>query len=146
MNDKNIKRFMAFNVWLLKISKGRLGSKLGRQRILLLETSGRKTGKPRTIPIAYFEQAGEYIIVASNWSRDQQANWYLNLKHDPHAKLGIRGRTFSVLAREARGEEYESLWEFVCERHPPYETYQGKTSRRIPIMVFTPDPEAAPSR
>lgn len=127
---------MAFNVWLLKISKGRLGNKLGKQTILLLETTGRKSGKEHTIPIAYFEYGQQFIIVASNWGREQNANWYLNLKSNPQAKLGIRGVSSSVLAHEAEGEEYQKLWQFVTTRHPPYLSYQKMTSRKIPIMVF----------
>ena len=93
---------------------------------------------PRTVPIAYFEKDGRYIIVASNWSREQQANWYLNLKHDPGARLGIRGQWIDVLAHEAEDDERRALWQYVTERYPPYLDYQGRTSRRIPVMVFTP--------
>lgn len=137
MKEKLIKWFMAFNVWLLKISKGRVGNKLGKQTILLLETTGRKSGKEHSIPIAYFEYDQQFIIVASNWGREQHANWYLNLKSNPQAKLGIRGVLNSVLAHEAEGEEYQKLWQFVTNRHPPYLSYQKMTSRKIPIMLFT---------
>lgn len=138
MKEKLIKWFMAFNVWLLKISNGRFGNKLGKQTILLLETTGRKSGIKHTIPIAYFEYGQQFIIVASNWGRDQQANWYLNLKQNPEAGLGIRGQKLDVVAHEAEGEELEVLWKFVTERHPPYIAYQKKTARKIPVMVFTP--------
>ncbi len=66
MKDFFIKLFMDFNAYLLRISRGRIGSKLGTQTILLLETIGRKTGQPREIPIAYFLHEGQYLIVASN--------------------------------------------------------------------------------
>lgn len=137
MKERFIKWFMAFNVWLLRVSKGRLGNKLGKQTILLLETTGRKSGIAHTIPIAYFEHKNQYIIVASNWGREQQANWYLNLKHSPRAKLGIRGVELTANAHEAEDGEYRELWQFVTERHPPYLSYQKMTSRKIPIMVFT---------
>lgn len=136
MKDIFIKWFMSFNALLLRISRGRIGSKLGRQRILLLHTVGRKSGVERTIPIAYFETEGRYLIVASNWGKDRNADWYLNLKANPNARLGIDGRLVSVTAREAQGEEYDRLWKFATERHPPYLDYQKMTSRRIPIMIF----------
>ena len=136
MKQKSIKWFMAISVWLLKISNGRLGSKLGSQSILLLETTGRKSGRQHTLPIAYFERDQRVIIVASNWGRDPHAHWYLNLKSNPRAKLGIRGAWLDAVAHEAEGEEYERLWRWVTNLHPPYLSYQSKTSRKIPIMVF----------
>ena len=66
MKDTFIKWFMAFNAFLIRVSNGWIGSKLGRQTILLLETIRRKSGQPRVIPIAYFYYEGKYLIVASN--------------------------------------------------------------------------------
>jgi deazaflavin-dependent oxidoreductase (nitroreductase family) len=136
MKNIFIKWFMAFNKFLLTISKGRLGSKLGKQDILILHTIGRKSGVDRGIPIAYFVQDNRYLIVASNWGQENQASWYLNLQSDPHARLDVKGKTVVVTAREAQGDEYEGLWKFVTTRHPPYLDYQKQTSRRIPIMIF----------
>ena len=136
MKDILIKWFMFINSLLLRLSRGRFGSKLGTQTILILHTLGRKSGQDRTIPIAYFDYEGKYLIVASNWGKDKQADWYLNLKKDPHAKLEINGKIVSVVAREAQGEEYHRLWKFATERNPPYLEYQKMTTRHIPIMVF----------
>ena len=136
MKDIFIKWFMAFNALLLRLSRGRVGSKLGKQTILVLHTIGRKSGQDRAIPIAYFDYEDRYLIVASNWGKDRQADWYLNLKKDPRARLEVRGKIISVATHEARGEEYDRLWKFVTGRHPPYIEYQKMTTRRIPIMVF----------
>ena len=138
MKDILIKWFMAINTLLLRLSRGRIGSKLGTQTILILHTIGRKSGQDRAIPIAYFVYEGHYLIVASNWGQDKQANWYLNLKKEPHARLEINGKFISVAAREVQGEEYNHLWKFVTERHPPYLEYQKMTTRHIPIMIFEP--------
>ncbi len=138
MQKRLIKGFMSFNSLLLRISHGRIGSKLGTQTILILHTTGRKSGQDRAIPIAYFDYEDKYLIVASNWGQDKQADWYLNLKQDPHARLEIKGRIVSAVAREAQGEEYQRLWKFATERNPPYLEYQKKTTRHIPIMVFEP--------
>lgn len=141
MKDTFIKWFMAINILLLRLSHGRIGNKLGSQTILILHTRGRKSGRDHAIPIAYFEYENLYLIVASNWGKDRQANWYLNLKKDPQAKLEVNGKTVSAVARETQGEEYAHLWKFAVEHHPPYADYQKNTSRRIPIMVFEPSPE-----
>ena len=136
MKDILIKWFMSINSLHLRISHGQLGSKLGTQTILLLHSIGRTSGQERTIPIAYFEYEGKHLIVASNWGRDKNADWYLNLEKNPHAKLEINGKLVSAAARAAQGEEYDRLWKFVTERHPPYLEYRKQTTRHIPIMLF----------
>ena len=138
MKNTFIKWFMAFNAFLIKITNGRLGSKLGTQTILLLETIGRKSGQPRVIPIAYFHHEGKYLIVASNWGKDKHADWYLNLLKDPRATLQVNGKTIHTEAHAAQGDEYNRLWKFAIARHPPYLRYQEMTSRHIPIVVFQP--------
>ena len=138
MKDILIKWFMRANAYLLRITNGRIGSKLGTQTILLLETTGRKTGQPRVIPIAYFSHEGQYLIVESNWGKDSHADWYLNLQKNARAILPVRGRRIPVEAHDAQGEEYERLWKFATERHSPYLDYQKMTKRHIPIVVFQP--------
>jgi deazaflavin-dependent oxidoreductase (nitroreductase family) len=138
MNDIFIKWFMSINAFFLRLSRGQIGSKLGRQTILLLHTTGRKSGQERVIPIAYFDYGGKYLIVASNWGKDKSADWYLNLKKQPHAVLEIGGKRIEVQGREVMGEEYHRLWKFAAGHHPPYLKYQKMTSRHIPIMVFEP--------
>ena len=138
MNDIFIKWFMSFNSFLLRLSRGRIGSKLGTQTILLLHTIGRKSGQERVIPIAYFDYEGKYLIVASNWGKNQNADWYLNLKKQPRAALEVKGKRIEVQSHEAIGEEYDRLWKFATEKHPPYLDYQKMTRRHIPIMVFEP--------
>lgn len=138
MKDFFIKLFMDVNAFLIRTTNGRIGSKLGKQTILLLETIGRKSGQPRVIPIAYFFHEGKYLIVESNWGKDKHAIWYLNLKKTPRATLTVNGKKIPAEAYEAQGEEYARLWKFATERHPPYLRYQEMTSRQIPIVVFQP--------
>ena len=136
MKDLLIKWFMAINTLVLRISRGKIGNKLGKQTILILHTIGRKTGQDHAIPIAYFNYKDRYLIVASNWGKEKQADWYLNLKHNPHARLEIDGQTLQVVAHEAQGEEYDRLWSFATRQYAQYLNYQQMTRRRIPVMVF----------
>jgi len=136
MKNTLIKLFMNINAFLIRLTNRRIGSKLGTQTILLLETIGRKTGQPRVIPIAYFFHEGKYLIIESNWGKDKDADWYLNLHKNPHAKLTVNGKIIHAEAHAAQGDEYARLWKFATERHPPYLNYQKMTSRHIPIVVF----------
>ena len=136
MKNMLIKWFMDLNAFFIRITNGRIGSRLGTQTILLLETIGRKTGQSRVVPIAYFFHEGQYLIVASNWGKDKDADWYLNLLKNPHAILQVNGKTIRTQAHVAQGDEYARLWKFATEKHPPYLQYQQMTSRHIPIVVF----------
>ena len=138
MKNTFIKLFMDINACLLYFTDGRIGGKLGSQTILLLETTGRKTGQPRVTPVAYFFHEGKYLIVESNWGKDEDADWYLNLLKTPRAKLTVNGKRIPVEAHAAQGDEYARLWKFATERHPPYLNYQKMTTRHIPIVVFQP--------
>ncbi len=136
MKDILTKWFTRFNEFLIRISKGRIGSQLGSQSILILHTTGRKSGQPRSTPVAYFEHDGRYLLVGSNWGKPRDADWVQNLRQQPRARIDVKGQSLSVNAREAQGEEYARLWQFATERHRPYLQYQQMTSRHIPIMVL----------
>jgi deazaflavin-dependent oxidoreductase (nitroreductase family) len=139
MKNIFIKWFMTINAFLIKISKGRIGSQLGTQTILILNTVGRKSGQPRSIPIAYFFHEGKYLIVESNWGKDNHADWYSNLQKQPQASIEVKGGgTIQVKASFAEGDEYIRLWEYVTKKHPPYLDYQKMTKRKISMAVFEP--------
>jgi deazaflavin-dependent oxidoreductase (nitroreductase family) len=138
MKNLLIKWFTAFNALLIRVSGGMLGSKLGTQDILLLHHFGRKSGKEYITPIAYFFLDGFYFVIGSNWGRDTNAAWYHNLRASPRALIEVKGKKISVDAREAHDDEYNRLWKFALERHPPYLDYQKMTKRHIPIMIMIP--------
>ena len=137
MKNIFIKWFMTINAFLIKISNGKIGGKLGTQTILILHTTGRKSGQPRSIPIAYFFHEGKYLIVESNWGKNIHADWYFNLQKQPQASIEVNGRMMiKVNANFAEGKEYARLWEYVTKKHAPYLEYQKMTERKIPIVVF----------
>ena len=127
---------MTINAFLIRISRGRIGTQLGTQTILILNTIGRKSGQLRSIPIAYFFHEGKYLIVESNWGKDNHADWYFNLQKQPQASIEVKGQTIKLNASFAEGEEYARLWDYVTEKHPPYLDYQKMTKRKIPIVIF----------
>lgn len=133
-----LKVFMSINVFFIRISRGRLGGTLGSQRVLLLHSRGRKSGQEHVIPIAYFFTDGFYFLVGSNWGKESNAAWYYNLKAQPRTTIEVKGRTIPVEASEAEGANYEGLWAYAVERHPPYRHYREMTARHIPIVILKP--------
>ena len=138
MNELFLKLFMATNVFFIRISRGRIGSQLGTQTILLLHTVGRKSGKRFVTPIAYFHTDGFYFVVGSNWGKDTNAAWFYNLKTQPRTTIEVKGKAISVDAEQVEGTEYERLWRYATEHHPPYQHYKEMTKRHIPIIILRP--------
>jgi deazaflavin-dependent oxidoreductase (nitroreductase family) len=138
MNKFFLRLFMGTNVFLIRISRGRIGSRLGTQMIMLLHSVGRKSGKHFITPIAYFFTNGFYFLVGSNWGKDQNASWFYNLMARPETMIDVGGKKIPVVALQAEGEEYDRLWKYATEHHPPYLHYKEMTKRRIPIIKLMP--------
>ena len=139
MNKGLLKIFMGTNAFLIRASKGKIGSRLGKQTILLMHTVGRKTGKQHTTPIAFFPTGKGYYVIGSNWGMDKNAAWYYNLMDQPNIRVEVGGKSLSVKAREVTGKEYDRLWENAVHHHPDYLHYKEMTARHIPIVVFEPE-------
>jgi deazaflavin-dependent oxidoreductase (nitroreductase family) len=104
--------------------------------ILLLTTTGRKSGEPRTMPLIFTYDGDDLVIVASKGGVDEHPAWYVNLQADPEAEVQVKGDVFKVRARDAEGEERERLWRQMAEVWPDYDAYQERTDRRIPVVVL----------
>jgi len=131
-----IKAFMALNTFVIRSSRGRLGSRLLSQIILLLHTVGRWSGRHFITPISYFSLDGYYFLVGSNWDREHNASWYYNLLVQPQTTTEIRGRKILVDAYPAQGQQYDQLWDLAVQRYPGYQHYKETTKRHIPIVVL----------
>jgi deazaflavin-dependent oxidoreductase (nitroreductase family) len=106
--------------------------------VLLLTTTGRRSGKPRTRALTYLPQGDGAVVIASFLGEPRHPDWWLNLRADPRATVQ-RGGTVTVMrAREAEGEERTRLWRELLERAPDYAEYQTRTTRRIPVVVLEP--------
>ena len=104
--------------------------------ILLLTTTGRKTGNESTTPLIYDLDGDNPVIVASKGGAPEHPGWFLNIEKTPEVGVQILGETFRARARVAEGEERERLWALLNEMWPHYEEYQAKTDRAIPVVVL----------
>ena len=136
--NKWYKFFTALNVFIFKISGGRIGNKLGKQSVLLLHTIGRKTGKTYTTTLSYYRDGENYLVVGSNWGKETHPGWFHNLQHEPNTTIQVGNETIKVQAHQAQEDEYRRLWQFVTGVNHQYIEYQNRIQRRIPIVILTP--------
>ena len=105
---------------------------------LLLTTTGRRSGQPRTNALIFGQDGDDFLVVASMGGAPNHPNWYVNLKARPEAKVQVRDRQLEVVARTATDEEKPRLWKIVTDVWPNYDVYQSRTDRVIPVVVLTP--------
>jgi len=106
---------------------------------LLLTTTGRKSGKPRALPLIYGEADGSYVIIASKGGMPSHPIWFLNLEANPECQLMVGPKPVRARARVAEGKERERLWKQMAEIYPPYDEYQERAGERtIPVVVLDP--------
>lgn len=131
---------------IFRATGGRMGGTIpGSGPVLLLTTTGRKTGKERTVPLLYLPDGEDLVIVASNGGTATHPTWWLNLRANPVATVEVRDKLLRVRAREADAGEKERLWPLLVEMYGGYEGYQEKTDREIPVVILHPDDNERPS-
>lgn len=133
------KVFSALHVFLYRLTGGRIGGRMGNNRILLLQTVGRKSRKARVNPLVYFQDGDDYIITASNNGEDRHPGWYFNLKHRPETTVQVLDARIPVTARQVEGDERSRLWAKLTADHPQFTGYQRKTTREIPMFALSAD-------
>jgi deazaflavin-dependent oxidoreductase (nitroreductase family) len=106
--------------------------------ILLLTTTGRKSGRPRTNALIFGRDGDDFLVVASMGGAPEHPNWYLNLEARPEAEIQVRDEHFGVSARPATDDEKPRLWKIMTDGWPNYDVYQSRTDRVIPVVVLTP--------
>lgn len=124
---------------LLKATKGRLSLSVG-QPVLLLTTTGAKSGQPRSTPLLFETDGDRIVLIASKAGNPKHPAWFHNLRANPEVEvLAPGGRTGRYRAHEAEGEERERLWEKAADLYAGYDVYQERTGgRRIPVVVLEP--------
>ena len=124
-----------------RASGGRLLGRLAGMPVLLLTTTGRWSGSPRTAALTYFHDGADLVVIGSFGGSDQPPAWWLNLQRDPRAGVLIGRTTLKVTARDATAEEHNRLWPLVTATYPGYARYQERTARLIPVVMLTPEKE-----
>jgi F420H(2)-dependent quinone reductase len=123
--------------WLLRRTGGR-AARLWRRRALVLTTRGRRTGRARSVPLQYFPDGDEFVVVAANSGLAAPPAWYLNLRAHPSATIDVDGRTRAVRAAELPRDEARAFWPRVLEQAPDYARYPRRTNRPIALVRLVP--------
>ena len=126
------------NVLAYRWSRGLVGGKAAGLPVLLLTTTGRKSGKRRTRPLGYLEDGHNYVVIGSNAGQSRNPAWVLNLQSDPQATVQVKGARIPVVAVLVGREERRRIWAEVVSRAPIYDSYQNLTEREIPLVFLRP--------
>jgi deazaflavin-dependent oxidoreductase (nitroreductase family) len=126
------------NVPLYRLSRGRVGGKVGRAPVLLLTSTGRRSGQQRTAPVLYLKDGERLVVIGSNAGNAKAPAWSLNLKSNPDAEVEV-GRDHSLVrARVTEGEERAELWRKMNAQYAGFDAYDANTSRDIAVFVLEP--------
>ncbi len=131
---------LAMSLWvsLYRLSSGAIGGRMGSTRILLLTTTGRKSGKEHVVLLGYFKDGETPFVVASHGGSDNHPAWYLNLVAHPQVVAQIGGKRAPYTAEVASPDERARLWAQVIATAPSYAPLQQTTTREIPIVLLRP--------
>jgi deazaflavin-dependent oxidoreductase (nitroreductase family) len=126
---------------LLRVSRGRfcIASFLAGIPVIMLTTTGAKSGQPRTMPVLALRDGERFVVIASSWGRRKHPAWRHNLRAHPEATVSAGGATGAYRAREADGEERDMYWRRALGVYPGFSTYERTASnRRISVFVLEP--------
>ncbi len=128
--------FGAEHVERYRATDGAEGHEWNGTHVLLLTTTGRRSGEKRTTPLIYARHGDSFTVIASKGGSDEPPAWYLNLSADPDVEVQVGAERFEARARTASEEEKPALWKAMVAEWPDYDEYQRKTSRVIPLVVL----------
>jgi deazaflavin-dependent oxidoreductase (nitroreductase family) len=125
-----------------KCSNGRqtFASWLAGLPIVMLTTTGAKSGKPRTVPVVGIPDGDDVVVIASSFARRHNPGWYHNLRANPRASIHWEGRDLQVEARELEGDERRRFYERGIAIYPGWVQYEKRAPRRIPVLRLEPEP------
>jgi deazaflavin-dependent oxidoreductase (nitroreductase family) len=127
--------FIRAHARVYRLTGGRLGGTIGTQQVVLLTTTGKKTGKARTVPLGSFEDGGDRLIVASAAGSPKHPAWFNNLTANPDVTVQAGREVYEARAEITSGEERARLWKMIVEKAPGFGEYQKKAGdREIPVV------------
>lgn len=138
MRDTAVRRWSAFHKLLYLVTAGRLGRRLVDNDILLLTTTGHRTGRAHTVPLLYLREGSALLLVASYGGRHRHPDWYHNLRADAAVLVQVDGSREWMIARTAAEEERARLWPRIVDAYDGYSRYQSRTDREIPVVILEP--------
>jgi len=119
-----------------RANDGVMGPPFSGTGMLLLSTTGARTGRPRTWPMMFVPRDDGVMVSASNMGAAEHPAWYRNLVANPQVTVELPGETFTAVARTAVGEERARLWAALLESHPFFADHQADIDREIPLVVL----------
>ena len=133
------RRFYPWHRRLYQMTGGLVGHRSGLGPILLLTTTGRRSGQARTTPLLYMPDGDDFVVVGSNGGRDQPPAWLLNLGARPQATVQAGRRRFPATAEVLDKEAREALWPRLTDHYQGWSYYQTLTDRDLPVVRLHPD-------
>jgi deazaflavin-dependent oxidoreductase (nitroreductase family) len=138
VRDATARRLSTLHTLAYRLTRGRLGRRLVDNDMLLLTTTGRRSGRRHTIPLLYLRDGDSVIVIASWGGRDYPPHWYLNVTADPAVSVQIDGSVWEALAHELDEPERSTWWQRAVTAYDGYAEYQSRTDRVIPVLRLTP--------
>ena len=117
---------------------GKVGGYHATMQLLLLTTTGARTGQRRAVPLTYLPDGDRYVVTAGNAGSDRHPAWYHNLGAYPDVTIEVGSEAFEAVAVIADEAEHQALYERFAAAYPQLADYQAQTSRQIPLVVLTP--------
>jgi deazaflavin-dependent oxidoreductase (nitroreductase family) len=121
-----------------RANQGQVGGVWEGKPLLILTTSGAKSGQPRTNPMMYMRKDDRLFVFASKGGAPSSPDWYYNLIAHPDVTVEIGDQTYQAIAKPVTGEERDRIYDEWAERYPQFREYQEKTTRIIPVIELTP--------
>ena len=138
LKDAFARAVTALHTQAYRRTGGRIGGKAGKAPMMLLTTTGRQSGQPRTTPLMCIRDGDRFLAIASYGGDDRDPQWFKNLQANPEATIQLGTETIQVRAGVATQEEKKALWPKAVAAYKGYDSYQRKTSRDIPVVILTP--------